>query len=313
MKAVAVTEFGGPEALRVIRLPAPEAGPGQIRIRVTAAAVNPADVFLRSGGAAPRLRDIPPPYVPGWEAAGVVDQVGEGARTSLRPGDHAMAIVIPRGTHGAYAEQVAVPAESAARVPAGASDAEAATLPMTGLTARLALDLLGLRPGQTVAVTGAAGAVGGYAVQLAKADGLHVIADASPADRHLVQALGADIIVARSPAMPGQVRDALPAGAHGLVNTIPLTAPVMHAVKDHGSIAAVRGGHQTSPERAITIHRVFVPRYASEHGKLGTLRQQAENGQLTLRVARRFPARQAATAHQILEAGGTRGRLVLRF
>jgi len=313
VKAVALTEFGGPDVLHAISLPAPEAGPGEIRIRVTAAAVNPADAFLRSGGAAPRLRDIPPPYVPGWEAAGMVDQVGEGTRTDLRPGDHAMAIVIPRGTHGAYAEQVTVPARSAARAPAGASDAQAATLPMTGLTARLALDLLALRPGQTVAVAGAAGTVGGYAVQLAKASGLHVIADASPADRHLVQALGADIIVARGPAMPGQIRGALPAGADGLVNTIPLTAPAMRAVKDHGNIAAVRGGQQVSPERGITIYRVFVPRYASEHGKLDTLRQQAENGQLTLRVARTFPARQAAAAHQILEAGGTRGRLVLRF
>lgn len=243
----------------------------------------------------------------------MVDQVGEGTRTGLRPGDHAIAVVIPRGTHGAYAEQVAVPAESAARAPAGASGAEAAALPMTGLTARLALDLLGLRPGQTVAVTGAAGTVGGYAVQLAKAGGLHVIADASPADRHLVQALGADIIVARGPAMPGQVRDALPAGADGLVSTVPLTAPLLRAVKDRGSIAAVRGGHPVTPERGITVHRVFVPRYASEHGKLETLRQQAEDGQLALRVARAFPAGQAAIAHQILEAGGTRGRLVLRF
>lgn len=202
MRAVAVTAFGGPEVLQVISLPAPEAAPGQIRIRVTAAAVNPADAFLRNGGAAPRLRGIPPPYVPGWEAAGVVDQVGEGTRTDLRPGDHAMAIVIPRGTHGAYAEQVAVPAGSAARAPAGASDAEAATLPMTGLTARLALDLLGLRPGQTVAVTGAAGTVGGYAVQLAKAGGLHVIADASPADRHLVLTPGPPCSPRRRPERP---------------------------------------------------------------------------------------------------------------
>jgi NADPH:quinone reductase len=313
MKAVAVTEFGGPEVLQVISLPAPEAGPGQIRIRVTAAAVSPADAFLRSGAAAPRLQDIPPPYVPGWDAAGVVDQIGKGTRTGLRPGDHAMAIVIPRGTHGAYAQQVVVPAQSAARMPVGASDAEAATLPMNGLTARLALDLLSLRPGQIVAVTGAAGAVGGYAVQLAKADGLRVIADASPADQQLVRALGADIIVARGPGMPGQIRDALPAGADGLVNTIPLTGPVMRAVKDHGDIAAVRGGDPVTPERGITVHRVFVPRYAREHGKLDALRQQAENGQLTLRVARTFTAGQAAIAHQTLEAGGTRGRLVLTF
>jgi NADPH:quinone reductase-like Zn-dependent oxidoreductase len=73
MKAVALTEFGGPDVLHVISLPAPQAGPGQIRIRVTAAAVNPADAFLRSGGAAPRLRGTPPPCVPGWDAVGVVD------------------------------------------------------------------------------------------------------------------------------------------------------------------------------------------------------------------------------------------------
>jgi NADPH:quinone reductase-like Zn-dependent oxidoreductase len=184
---------------------------------------------------------------------------------------------------------------------------------MNGLTARLALDLLSLRPGQTVAVTGAAGAVGGYAVQLAKAGGLRVIADASPDDRQHVRALGADIIVTRGPGMPEEIRSALPAGADGLVNTIPLTEPAMRAVKDHGNIAAVRGGNPLQPERGITFHRVFVPRYAREHGKLDTLRQQAENGRLTLRVARTFPAGQAATAHQILEAGGTRGRLVLRF
>lgn len=113
--------------------------------------------------------------------------------------------------------------------------------------------------------------------------------------------------------MPDQIRSALPAGADGLVNTIPLTGSVMRAVKDHGVIAAVRGGHRVTPERGITVHRVFVPLYAREHGKLDTLRQQAENGRLTLRVAGTFPAGQAATAHQILEAGGTRGRLVLRF
>lgn len=184
----------------------------------------------------------------------------------------------------------------------------------------ISLPAPGAGPGQiririrvTAAAVNPAGTVGGYAVQLAKAGGLHFIAGASPAGRHLVQALGADIIAARGPAMPGQVRDALPAGADGLASTIPLTAPALRTVKDHGTIAGVRGGHQISPERGITIHRVLVPRYAGEHGKPGTLRQQAENGQLTLRLARTFPARQAATAHQILEAGETRSRLALRF
>ena len=108
------------------------------------------------------------PHVPGMDAAGVLEQIGEGVVTDLKISDHVMAIVLPNGAHGAYAEQIVVPAESAARVPVGATDAEAASLPMNGLTARLALDLLGLAPNQTVAVSGAAGAVGGYAIQLAK-------------------------------------------------------------------------------------------------------------------------------------------------
>ncbi|MDB5068206.1 MAG: putative zinc-binding oxidoreductase, partial [Chloroflexi bacterium] len=218
MRAVGVTEFGGPEALHIVDLPDPEAGPGQLRIRVHGAAVNPTDTVLRSGARADMLRDTPPPYVPGMDAAGVLEQVGDGVSTDLRVGDHVMAIVVPRGSHGAYSERVVVPAESVARVPAGATDVEATTLPMNGLTARLALDVLRLQPGQTLAVTGAAGAVGGYAVQLAKADGLRVIADASPDDEQLVKDLGADIVIRRGAEFSERVRDAVPQGADAVLD-----------------------------------------------------------------------------------------------
>src|SRR5581483_975787 len=181
------------EALRVVELPEPHAGPGEVRIRVHAATVNPTDTFTRNGARAEWLRRDPPPYVTGMDAAGVLDEIGEGANTDLAVGDHVMAIVVPHGSHGAYAEYIVVPAESVARSPAGATDGEASTLPMNGLTARLALDVLALSPGQTIAVTGAAGAFGGYTVQLAKADGLRVIADASEADEDLVRSLGADV------------------------------------------------------------------------------------------------------------------------
>ncbi|HEV7467701.1 MAG TPA: NADP-dependent oxidoreductase, partial [Candidatus Dormibacteraeota bacterium] len=103
---------------------------------------------MRGGARADMLRETPPPYVPGMDAAGVLEQIGDGVSTDLQVGDHVMAIVLPRGSHGAHSERVVVPAESVARVPAGATDAEAATLPMNGLTARLALDVLGLEPGQ---------------------------------------------------------------------------------------------------------------------------------------------------------------------
>src|SRR3974390_403434 len=200
MRAVGLSRWGGPGVLHVVDLPAPEAGPPEVRIRVHAAAVNPTDTQLRSGQRAERLKGVPPPHVPGMDAAGVLEQIGAGASTGLRVGERVMAIVLPRGPHGAYAERVVVPASSVVRSPAGASDAEAAALPMNGLTARLALDVLALRPGQTLAVSGAAGAVGGYVVQLAAAEGLTVVADAAPADEPPVRALGAGMVAPRGAA-----------------------------------------------------------------------------------------------------------------
>lgn len=312
MRAVGVTEFGGPDALHIVELPDPQAGPGEMRIRVHAATVNPTDTGLRGGLWAARLKDVPPPYVPGMDAAGVLDQIGEGVTTGLEPGEHVMAIVLPLGSHGAYSELIVVPAESVARAPAGASDAQASTLPMNGLTTRLALDLLGLRPGQTLAVTGAAGAVGGYAVQLGKAAGLRIIADAAPQDEPLVKELGADVVVPRGPEFAEHVRAVVRDGADGLIDAALLNALAIPAVRDGGQIATLRG-YTGDSERGITFHPVFVRTYAREHAKLDQLRQLAETGVVTLRVARTLPAELAAEAHRTLEAGGTRGRLVLEF
>jgi NADPH2:quinone reductase len=309
VKAIGVTEFGGPDAMHVVELPDPEAGPGQVRIRVHAAAVNPTDTGLRSGA---RAVDVPPPYIPGMDVAGLVEQIGPDTSTDLQVGDHVMAIVVPRGQTGGYAERVVVPAESVARVPAGATGAEAATLPMNGLTTVQALDLLALEPGQILAVTGAAGAVGGYAVQLGRTAGLRVVADAVPADEQLVKDLGADVVVRRGPDFAQRVREAVPQGADGLVDAALMNELVVPAVRDGGRIATVRG-FKGQEERGITFHPVTVRSYAREHAKLDNLRRLAETGQLTLRVARVLPAEHAAEAHRILEAGGTRGRLVLEF
>jgi NADPH:quinone reductase len=309
MKAIGVTEFGGPDALHVVELPDPEAGPGEVRIRVHAAAVNPTDTGLRSGA---RAVDVPPPYVPGMDVAGVLEQIGAGASTDLQVGQHVMAIVVPHGQTGGYAERVVVPVESVARVPAGATYPEASTLPMNGLTTVQALDLLDLEPGQTLAVTGAAGAVGGYAVQLGQVGGLRVVADAAPADEQLVKDLGADVVVRRGPEFAERVRAAVPQGADGLVDAALLNELAVPAVHDGGRIATVRG-FKGNAERGITFHPVAVRRYAREQGKLDRLRHLAETGQVTLRVARVLPAERAAEAHRILEASGTRGRLVLEF
>jgi NADPH:quinone reductase-like Zn-dependent oxidoreductase len=228
-------------------LPAPQAGPGEVRIRVHAAAVNPTDTVLRSGARATELTDGPP-YVPGMDAAGVLEQIGEGIATDLRIGERVMAIVVPRGAHGAYAERIVVPAESVVRVPAGATDAEAASLPMNALTARLALDVLDLTPGQTVAVTGAAGAVGGYAVQLARADDLRVIADAAPRDEQLVKDLGADIVLPRGDDFPQRVRAEVPDGVDGFVDAAgfqPASVPCRSRRRSDRSPPSVRRHRRT--------------------------------------------------------------------
>lgn len=312
MRVIGVMEHGGPEALQIFEVPELHAGPGRVRIRVHAATVNPTDTAVRNGARAEAQKEFEPPYVPGMEAAGVVDEIGEEVDADLAVGDEVMAIVIPRGSRGAYAEQVVVPYQSVARIPAGASLVEAATLPMNGLTARLALDKLALQPGQTLAVTGAAGAFGGYVVQLAKADGLQVIADASDADVELVRSLGADHVVARGDDVATRIRAFAPEGVDGLADGALLHTKALAAIRDNGGLAAVRTFPGDS-ERGITVHPVWVRDYAYERAKLDRLRQQVEAGVLTLRVARTFAADQAGEAHRTLEAGGTRGRLVIEL
>ena len=312
MRVVGVLEFGGPEALEVVEVPERHAGPGEVRIRVHAAAVNPTDTYVRNGARAEAQRVDPPPYVPGMDVAGVLDEIGEGVETDLAVGDHVMAIVLPKGSLGGYAESVVVPVESVARVPAGATDVEASTLPMNALTARLALDLLALEPGQTLAVTGAAGCFGGYMVQLGKADGLRVIADASPADEQIVRDLGADVVVPRGDDVAARIRDVVPDGVDAIADGSVQNELLLPAVKDGGGFAAVRG-FTGETQRGIVIHPVWVRTYVKEQAKLDRLRQQVEEGAVALRVARTFPPEQAGEAHRVLETGGTRGRLVIEF
>lgn len=148
MKAMGLTEFGGPEVLKVIDLPEPEPSPGEVRIRIHAAAVNPTDITFRSGARAAQLADRAGPYIPGMDAAGVVDKLGEDSDGRLAVGDRVIAYVIPFGPHGgSYAEKVVVAAASVVPAPAGASFPEASTLLLNATTARLSLDALALPTG----------------------------------------------------------------------------------------------------------------------------------------------------------------------
>ena len=311
MRVVGVNEYGGPEELRVFDVPEPHAGPGQVRIRVAAATVNPTDTYTRNGSRAEMLRQYPLPHVPGMDAAGTVDEIGEGTVTTYGIGDAVMAIVLP-GPHGAYSEYIVVPAESAVRIPKNVSIVEASTLPMNGLTARLSLDQLALGAGQTIAISGAAGAYGGYMVQLSKALGLRVIADAAASDTHLVQSLGADDVVLRGPDVADRILQLAPNGVDAVADGSVQMAALLPAVREGGSFVSVRG-FEGEPMRSITFHTTWVREYVTAQSKLDELRQMVEDGLVTLRVAQTFPAENAADAHRILEAGGTRGRLVLLF
>ncbi len=303
---------GGPEALQLVKVPETHAGPGQVRIRVQAAAVNPTDVMARNGSRAEQQKVDPPPYVPGMDAAGIVDEVGEGVRTGVKVGDQVMAMVVPKASHGAYREQIVLDQRAVVPIPAGASIVEACTLPMNGLTARQSLDLLGLKAGQVLAVSGGPGAYGGYVIQLAKTEGLTVIADAAPQDEALLQSLGADIIVPRGNDFAGEVRKRFPDGVDGLADGALLNAAAIPAVKDGGSFTSIRG-FIGEPQRDIRFTATFVRTYDGEYEKLDRLRQLVEAGALTLRVAGTVPPERAGEAHARLEAGGTRGRMVIVF
>ncbi|MFC8436901.1 NADP-dependent oxidoreductase [Streptomyces griseoincarnatus] len=278
--------------LQPLAVPVPHAGPGEVRLRVHAAAVSPTDILLMAGLL--RHSGMQLPYCPGQDAAGVVDEVGPGV-AGLAPGDRVMALVMPTSAAGgAYREHIVLPAVRVAHAPSGTSHEEAAALPMNGLTARLGLDLMDLAAGQLLAVTGAAGAVGGYLVELAKADGLRV--------------------VARGDGLAEAVRRIAPAGAGGVADAAVLGTGALGAVRDGGQVAAFRGTEVYGAlRRGLVAHAVYVPDYVGDRAELDDLRQLAERGELSLRVARILPAAEAAHAHRLMEAVGLRGRVVLTF
>ena len=311
MRAIGLFEFGGPEVLQLIDLPETQPGPGQVRVRVHAATVNPTDTLLRNGSRAQSLHDVPPPHVPGMDVAGVIDAIGPNTSTDLGVGDSVMAMVNNRGSHGGYRESIVLSADSVVHIPEGVSLVEAATLPMNGLTAKQTLDQLALKPGQTLAVTGAAGCYGGYVIQLAKQAGLHVIADASPADEALVRSFGADTVVPRGHDIAAQIRKVVPNGVDGLADGSYQSELSIGAVRDGGGFATVRGW--SMEQRGIVCHATWVRQYDHRADLLRQLRQDVHNGVLTLRVADTCAPEQTGDAHRRLEAGGTRGRLVIVF
>jgi NADPH:quinone reductase len=282
---------------------------GEVRIAVKYADVNPSDIATRERG----VDGSDPPWVPGWDAAGVVEAVGAGV-DGLALGDEVMAVVLPRPPDGgAQCELLVAPVASVVHIPDGVSLQQAATLPMNGVTAFRSLELLDLDPGQTLLVTGGAGQLASLTIRLAKERGLRVIADARPEDEELVKSFGADVVVPRGERFADGVREAVPDGADGALDTALLHREVLPLIRDRGVLVPVRGWSHGDSERGVDIRPVLVWEVVQRTDLLNELRELASNGRLPLRVAGEYPPERAADAHRLTEAGGLRGRVLIAF
>jgi NADPH:quinone reductase-like Zn-dependent oxidoreductase len=307
MKAVRFHEYGGADVLRYEEVARPVPGPGEVSIRVAASAFNPVDDGIRGG----YLREVFPvtlPHIPGVEVAGTVDDAGDGV-DGVNAGDRVIAF-LPMVADGAAAEYVVAAADLLAPAPASIPLADAAALPMVGLTAWQALfDDAGLTAGQRVLINGAGGAVGGYAVQLAAGAGAHVIATAGPRSAERVRAAGADEVIDHT---AGPVTVAEPVDV--LLNLAKISADEMAAF-----VAQVRPGGvvvNTVPQvalpaesdRGVRAIGVFV---RSDPAQLTQLAAMVDRGELRVNVTERLALARLAEVHARAAAGETVGRVIL--
>ncbi|MET8646422.1 NADP-dependent oxidoreductase [Streptomyces sp. NPDC004675] len=294
MRAAVVRAFGGPEKVEIVETEVPEPGVRQVRIKVSAAGLNPVDGAVRSGAFGGEGQQLGF----GFDVAGTVDATG--AESTWHVGDAVVAVahglVRPLGTH---AEYVVVETDAAAAAPTSVDAVAAATLPLNALTAAQALDLLELESGQSLLVTGAAGAVGGYAVQLAACRGIAVTALAREGDEEFVRSVGASSFTSGAVAA-GSFDAVLDAGVLG-----PTT---LEWVRDGGAFVALIPGTAPDPARGV---RTAAVESSAEGSRLAELVRLVDEGALTLRVAARYPLVEVAKAHAHLEEGGVRGRIVL--
>jgi NADPH2:quinone reductase len=296
MRVCEVTEFGGPEVLRAGERPWPVPGAGEVVVEIAAATVNPTDLAARSGAARRRLADLQPPFVPGWDLAGTVADTGE-------PVVGMIPWIQIAGRVGAYAQAAAADPAWLAPRPQSLDPVTAATIPLNALTARQALDLIAAPAGATLLVTGASGAVGGFATQLAVRDGLRVLAVASDGDEQWVAGLGPDGVLSRST----DLAQLEPVDA--VLDAVPIGAGAAAAVRDGGVAVFTRTVRDVDDDRGL---RVEMPLVYPDPVALTELVQLVANGDLRTRVAHTLELSDAGEAHRLVERGGLRGKVVLR-
>jgi NADPH:quinone reductase-like Zn-dependent oxidoreductase len=306
VKAIVMNQYGGPDVLKLAAdAPEPKVGPDFVLVRVKTAGVNPVDWKIREGRL-DGLFQTDFPVTPGWDVAGVVERTGP-AVSEFSPGDEVIGYVredhIGRGT---YAELVAAPVRTLGRRPARLSWAEAAGLPLAGLTAYQALaKALAVTEDDTVLVHAASGGVGSLAVQIARAKGARVIGTASPRNHDHVRSLGAEP-VAYGEGLADQVRRLAPGGV-----TAALDLVGGEALDVTPQLLAANGRWVSIVDPSV-IERggryVFV---RPDPHDLAALASLADDGRLSVPVARTFPLSEAAEAQRLSAEGHTRGKIVL--
>lgn len=304
MKAIVTNGYGGPETLELVDRPMPKVSPDQVLVRVRAAGVNPVDWKVVAGGL-DAIMYVHFPLIPGWDAAGVVEETGADA-TEYEVGDEVMGYVRRDEVgNGTYAEYVAAPVRTLARKPSVFSWQQAAGLPLAGLTAYQSMERVGLGDGETVLVHAAAGGVGAFAVQLAVARGARVIGTASERNHDFLRSLGAEPVT-YGEGLADRVRDLAPEGVDAALDYVGGDAVDVsrQLLGDPSRVASV--ADQGVREKGG--HLVWV---RPDPVDLAHLADLADAGRLTVNVDAALPLEDAAEAFRRSASGRTRGKLVL--
>ena len=308
MRAIQIQEFGDPEVLRVQEISIPVPGPGELLVRVHAAAVNPVDTSIRAGRAG-GLSGASLPYVPGFDVSGTVTAIGSDV-VNFKVDDEVFAMVdLRRG--GAYAEYAIVLENEAALKPTRVNHAEAAAIPLVALTAWQALfEVAKLQKGQTILIHAGAGGVGSIAVQLAKWRGAHIIATASDYNHNFLRELGVDVPVDyRTQNFEDFASDVDvvldPIGGDTQVRSLQI-------LKEGGILVSIVGltSEGRNPSRNVRATSILVRPNSVQLSEIGGLIQ---NGIINPIVSYRFPLEQAPLAHEQSQTRRTRGKIVIEI
>ncbi|NKY39074.1 NADP-dependent oxidoreductase [Cellulomonas septica] len=306
MRAITYSRYGGTDVLELTEQPTPKVGADTVLVRVRAASVNPVDWKVRQGYLDP-IMDVHFPVVPGWDVAGVVEKVGLDT-PEYQVGDEVFGYVRKDWVHGGtFAEYVSAPVRTLARKPSSLSFEEAAAVPLAGLTAYQSITRAGVTAGQTVLVHAAAGGVGGFAVQIAKALGATVVGTASESNHEFLRGLGAEPVT-YGDGLVERVRAIAPDGVdvvldYGSPDAVE-TAPAL--LRDGGTIASIV---DAKARDELGGHYVWVRPDSADLAALGAL---IDEGKVRVEVAQVFDLADAAAAHEASASGHVRGKVVVR-